>query len=51
MGEELYPIKIIQHEGPIIGSCSTYDSRQCVTMEIKADNSGTWPTAKDVTEK
>uniref|UniRef100_K1QQ60 General transcription factor 3C polypeptide 1 n=1 Tax=Magallana gigas TaxID=29159 RepID=K1QQ60_MAGGI len=51
MGEELYPIKIIQQEGPIIGSCSTYDSRQCVTMEIKADNCGNWPAAKDVTEK
>lgn len=51
MGEEMYPIKIIQQEGPIIGSCSTYDSRQCVTMEIRADGSGTWPTAKDVTEK
>lgn len=51
MGEELYPIKIIQQEGPIIGSCSTYDSRQCVTMEIRPDDSGTWPTAKDVTEK
>ncbi|XP_062576094.1 general transcription factor 3C polypeptide 1-like, partial [Saccostrea cucullata] len=52
VGEDLYPIKIIKTEGSVIGSCSTYYSRQCVTMEIKPnDDSQARPTVKEAEER
>ncbi|XP_056009537.1 uncharacterized protein LOC125678956 [Ostrea edulis] len=49
--EDLYPIKIVNAEGPVIGSCSTYLSRQCITPEIRANDSQTRLILKEVDEK
>nr|XP_022298203.1 general transcription factor 3C polypeptide 1-like [Crassostrea virginica] len=50
-GDELYPIKVIHTDGPIIGSCTTYDSRKCVTMEIKPQDPKARPSLKGVMEQ